>query len=135
MTVSVCLVPTTIPFSDMHNIQLWTDDEMVSVAAKASLRKEMKVVLKGLTKEARWVVVDRQTQLICLKHTKEIARQSDRFCLSLCSILSSLSFSFLSCFVVSLVFFCCFTVVAIMVCFLSTFPCFMLSEQSSHKTW
>jgi len=26
---------------------------MVSVAAKASLRKEMKVVLKGLSKEAR----------------------------------------------------------------------------------
>ena len=28
---------------------------MVSVAAKASLRKEMKVVLKGLSKEARFV--------------------------------------------------------------------------------
>ena len=29
---------------------------MVSVAAKASLRKEMKVVLKGLSKEARFVI-------------------------------------------------------------------------------
>ena len=78
MTVPVYLVPPTILFSDIHNNQLWTDDEMVSVAAKASLRKEMKVVLKGLTKEARWVVVNRPTQLIC-KHTKEIAGQSISF--------------------------------------------------------
>ena len=110
MTVPLYLVPTTIPFSDMHNIQLWTDDEMVSVAAKASLRKEMKVVLKGLTKEARWVVVDRPTQLIC-KHTKEIAGQSTRFfVIPLNNCYSFLLVSLLHC--CSL---CCFTVVAIMV--------------------
>ena len=44
------------PFSDVNNIHSRADDKMVSVAAKASLRKEMKVVLKGLSKEARFVI-------------------------------------------------------------------------------
>ena len=95
MTVPVYLVPPTILFSDIHNNQLWTDDEMVSVAAKASLRKEMKVVLKGLSKEARWFVF-LLSWLLC-------------FPFQCCSEHS--------------------------VPPLSSLPCFMLSEQSSLKTW
>ena len=53
------------PFSDVNNIHLRADDKMVSVAAKASLRKEMKVVLKGLSKEARWFVFPSHSSLGC----------------------------------------------------------------------
>jgi len=65
---------------------------MVSVAAKVSLRKEMKVVLKGLTKEARWVVIDHTTRLIYkhLNRKKEIANKSVRWVVT--PINTSLSF-------------------------------------------
>ena len=69
-----------VPFSEVNNIQLWADDKMVSVAAKASLRAEMKVVLKGMSKEAR--------------------------CSFVHFAISSLSFSVLSSFIVSLLLLC-----------------------------